>query len=719
MPAAPSVLLVSPPRAYTGERSFGDTHLVLLGSYLRAHTNANVEIIDLGYEQRLSKPEPERVFVDHHAIVGISCYSSYDYLSAFYLGAEIRRRNPSAILVVGGYHASARPEDFLNLPGSPLEEASPFDHVIVGEGEWPLTRVVEAAGRGERLGELVLGPEPIGDLDDLPAADWALLDRYRPIAQGHRGEVTLYLSRGCPFACTFCMERSKGQSRWRAWSPARAEKELLALHAWLDLTDWKLFIADALFGFDPAWRHEMLERIARLDLPLVKIWALSRADLLDEGDVERYHRAGFGLGLGLETGDPELLALTAKARDPHAFYERFRVLAREAAGVGLPWGANLIAGHPGETGASLERSASFVGELFLETPDLTGFLSVDPFRFHPGSTIDRRLPWYGEQYGTRVHRPRWWNYSEQAFCSEWVDPSSRLDYRQRESLTARLFAPIVDGIAQRFAYRGAARDYFQRSVVHAQENLKPAARLRTIHDYHVWSRMTGHSRSTVVADPEAQTLFRRGREEAAAAIQGSHSIETDARILQAVVAEPREKYVPEDRILRSWQDVSIPLTDDGGATASALHAYLINFTLLELKEGDRLLDVGGGTGYGAALAARLVGPTGQVVSIEIREALADLARENLADRPNVAVVCGDALSPAMPGSFNKFVFGFAVAAVPRAYLDALPEGGRLLAPIARSGAEEGQVLTMYARVDGHIRATHHGQVRYVEAYEPR
>jgi len=149
VPSPVSVLLISPPRSWRPDGNFGDSHLVALGSFLEARTGARVEVIDLDYERFLQAPHPERVFGRNFFVVGISCYSSYDYLTAFYLGREIRRSNPSAILVVGGYHPSARPGDFLDLPGSELDEPSPFDHVVVGEGELPLARIVRAAARGE------------------------------------------------------------------------------------------------------------------------------------------------------------------------------------------------------------------------------------------------------------------------------------------------------------------------------------------------------------------------------------------------------------------------------------------------------------------------------------------------------------------------------------------------------------------------------------------
>jgi protein-L-isoaspartate(D-aspartate) O-methyltransferase len=708
-----SVLLLSPGYGSRPDGNFGDPHLVALGSFLRATTQARVQIVDLGYERFLTAPDPQRIFSHEFSVVGISCYSSYDYLAAFHVGCEIRRRNPEAILVAGGYHPSARPGDFVHIPGSDLEEPSPFDHVVIGEGELPLARIVESARRGQRLAEPVLGPEPLGSLDDLPPLDWSLLDRYRGAARSIGTQATLSFSRGCPFQCTFCMERSKGQSAWRPWSPSRAEAEVRALDRWLGLGGWTLFIADAVFGMNSDWRREMLERMAMLDLDVAKVWTLSRIDLVGSGDISRYHRANFGLGLGLESGDPGMLRLTGKTHDPDGFLGRFREFAAEAANVGFPWGANVIAGHPGETEASLELSARFATDLFLGVEPLTGFLSVDPFRLYPGSLIDRRLEDFVERFGTRVHRPRWWNYSEQAFTSEWIDPSARLDYRRRESLTAQLFEPILGEIERRFAYGGPAREYFARSVRESRETLQAPVRLRMLADYHLWRRLTGQGRARLVDDSEAVALFRAARERELGRIAERGDVVVSENLRQAVLEEPRERYVSEDRVLESWQDQAVSLTDDT-ATLSAIHAYLVNYSLLDLCKGDRLLELGGGTGYGAALASRLVGASGRVISVEINRELAAAARGNLAGRANVEVVCTDGLNLSRIPPFTKALFTFAVREVPAALLNALQEGGRLLAPIQAGGSEE-QVLTLFVRHEDELRMLQHGPVRYVPA----
>ncbi len=694
------VLLVASGYPFEADGNFGDTHLVSLGSYLQAHSSAQVSIIDLDYEQHVDEPAPERVFDSDFEVVGVSCYSSFDYLKSFYLSVEIRRRNPGAILVVGGYHASARPDDFLG-------DDSPFDYVVVGEGERPLVRIVEATMRSERL-ERVLGPEPVGELDSLPPLDWHLLDRYRPHARRIGGQVTLALSRGCPFQCAFCMEGAKGSRGWRAYSPARAEQELQELHRWLDLTDWALFLTDPVFGLRRSWRTEMLERLARTPLPVSKIWALSRADVLEPTDLRLFHAANFGLGFGLESGDPTMLGIIQKggADDEAAYLRRFEELADEANAIGFPWGANIIAGHPGETPDSLERSAAFCSSLFSRHERPTGFLSVDPYRFYPGSPIDHELVTYEQRYGTRVHRPRWWDFSEPSFNAGWVDPSGELDYRTRERLTVELFGPVVRDVGSRYGYDGPSADYFRRSTVEQVDLMQDEAQLPHIRDYCLWRRLTGRSSEDARFDPEAVERLARLRRTTVDRILGDADV-TDA-LASALRDEPRERYLEEAYLASSWQDVALPLPGEGEATLSAIHAYVVNYGLLALGPGDRLLELGGGAGYGAAVAARVVGETGQVLSVEIDETLASLAHGHLERWPWANVEAGPASW--RPG-FDKVIFCFAVKQVDPIFLDGLPVGGRLLAPVVDGQGR--QTLTCWQRDAEGVRRSEHGEVEYV------
>ena len=143
--------------------------------------------------------------------------------------------------------------------------------------------------------------------------DWSRLERYRPVARKMASQAEIYLSRGCPFDCAFCMERAKRDVSWRAFEPERAVEEIHRLDAFLDLSRWTLFVADALFGMKSAWRKAFLEGLARRPCRARKVWLLIRVDLVDREDIELMARANVSPGFGLESGDPEHLKRIRKA----------------------------------------------------------------------------------------------------------------------------------------------------------------------------------------------------------------------------------------------------------------------------------------------------------------------------------------------------------------------------------------------------------------------
>jgi protein-L-isoaspartate(D-aspartate) O-methyltransferase len=184
-------------------------------------------------------------------------------------------------------------------------------------------------------------------------------------------------------------------------------------------------------------------------------------------------------------------------------------------------------------------------------------------------------------------------------------------------------------------------------------------------------------------------------------------------LLQALLEVPRERFVRDEDLERSAEDTPLPLDDEGLATISAPHAYMLSFRLLELGPGDVVVELGTGSGYGAALAAFLVGPKGRVLTFEIDPALARWAERSLAGNPNVMVVQGDAVtSAAYWQGAQRVVVTFAVDALPAEWVAALPEGGRLVAPVGPRTRD--QRLVLVRKENGHLLETEHGAVRYVK-----
>jgi protein-L-isoaspartate(D-aspartate) O-methyltransferase len=187
----------------------------------------------------------------------------------------------------------------------------------------------------------------------------------------------------------------------------------------------------------------------------------------------------------------------------------------------------------------------------------------------------------------------------------------------------------------------------------------------------------------------------------------------DPRHLEALLEVARERFVRPDDVERSAEDVPLALDAAGLASISAPHAYLLSYRLLGLEPGDALVELGSGSGYGAALAAFVVGAEGRVVTFEIDKDLAALAGRCLEDRlGGVRVVQLDAMvSTPEWGGAKKVSVTFAVESLPPIWLEALPDGGRLVAPVGPQGAD--QRLILVTKRAGHTVQADHGAVRYV------
>ena len=208
----PRVLLLWPGGLFGGGANFGVPQMLLLAAAIRRRTSAEVEVVDLDMERAFGVVDLARIAARGYDLVGISCYSSYDFLKVEELAKQVRDELPRAWIACGGYHASARPNEF----------GEPFDFVVVGDGEAPMARLASAVVSGKRPLNRVLGPESVPDPNTLPPYDWSLLSRYQPIARKQASQAEIYLSRGCPYDCAFCMERAKRDVSWRALDAERA-----------------------------------------------------------------------------------------------------------------------------------------------------------------------------------------------------------------------------------------------------------------------------------------------------------------------------------------------------------------------------------------------------------------------------------------------------------------------------------------------------------------
>lgn len=153
----------------------------------------------------------------------------------------------------------------------------------------------------------------------------------------------------------------------------------------------------------------------------------------------------------------------------------------------------------------------------------------------------------------------------------------------------------------------------------------------------------------------------------------------DERVLEAMSRIPREEFVPPESRERAYEDE--PLAIGAGQTISQPYMVAVMTAMLQLKPTDRVLEIGTGCGYQAAILSCL---SKEVYSVEIRPELARSAAGRLEKFgfANVHVHCSDG-SAGLPefAPYDAIVVAAAAPLLPEPLLQQLAEGGRLVAPV--------------------------------------
>ncbi len=208
---APS--LIYSPYEVLGENMWPPMGILYLSSYLRSKMSAvEIKITDgckVGYKNTIN--EIKKFNPD---IVGISFYTTLAY-GASKLAQEVKKLLPLSIVIMGGVHATALPEDTLKASGA--------DIVVIGEGEKTFSLIVRLISQSKNLSELTSLPgicinidgkihqnapaKFITPLDRVPFPAWDLINitEYKGWYMSKQNpEAIMFFSRGCPYNCTFC-----------------------------------------------------------------------------------------------------------------------------------------------------------------------------------------------------------------------------------------------------------------------------------------------------------------------------------------------------------------------------------------------------------------------------------------------------------------------------------------------------------------------------------
>ncbi|MCY3578025.1 MAG: protein-L-isoaspartate(D-aspartate) O-methyltransferase [bacterium] len=188
---------------------------------------------------------------------------------------------------------------------------------------------------------------------------------------------------------------------------------------------------------------------------------------------------------------------------------------------------------------------------------------------------------------------------------------------------------------------------------------------------------------------------------------------SDPRVLTAMRSVPRHRFVSRALAGDAYKDHPLPIA--AGQTISQPYIVALMAEAAVIGPDDRVLEVGTGSGYGAAVLAEL---SGSVISVERHRKLADSAARVLSELgyANATVMCADGSQGHPPGApYDAVVVTAAASSIPPHLMDQLADGGRLVIPIGPPSFS--QNLTLVRRVGDETTSERFCPVRFVPLVE--
>lgn len=185
---------------------------------------------------------------------------------------------------------------------------------------------------------------------------------------------------------------------------------------------------------------------------------------------------------------------------------------------------------------------------------------------------------------------------------------------------------------------------------------------------------------------------------------------TEPEILNAFLEVPREAFVSPDYAHLAYGDHPLPI--EAGQTISQPYIVALMIQAAGIKPGDKVLEVGSGSGYAAAIIGRI---SAQVVGIERQHDLVEVARKRLErlGYGNVTIIEGDGTKGcAGEAPFNAILAAASGSHVPQAWIDQLEEGGCIVTPIGQPGWVQ-QLVKVTKGPGGKLVRENLGAVRFV------
>jgi radical SAM superfamily enzyme YgiQ (UPF0313 family) len=393
------ILLLFPPislKERYGKRSIGDVKgmvpplgLAYLASFVR-QKEFSVKVIDAIVDNFTDEKLIEYIKVENPKVIGISSLT-LTFNRAIITAESIRKIYPDILIVIGGHHATIVKENL-------LKENPYFDICVYGEGELTFLELMEEYRKQEwdrnaflknyetlskikgisfvKNQEIMINlpRELIKNLDDLPmpARDFFDMKKYVPLPNQYKRLPSIHMTvtRGCPFACSYCSASSVFGRGFRLSSPRKVIAEieyLMRTYGAKEISFW-----DDAFTVNEKWVREVCQLI--IDKKLNITWTCyGRVRTVDKEMLLLMRKAGcWNMFFGFESGVQELLDLINK----NITLDEIRQVVKWCKEVGIEVRASFMIALPKETPEMAKKTIDFAIEL---DPEYAQFCVTTPF----------------------------------------------------------------------------------------------------------------------------------------------------------------------------------------------------------------------------------------------------------------------------------------------------------------------------------------------------
>jgi len=331
-----------------------------LASYLRKH-GIKVNILD----EEVTDITPASLAaalegLEKPYVIGFSCLTAH-VRRAYEMSKMVKELYPDSIVITGGLHATALPEESLGH--------ETIDVVVRGEGEEALLQLYRAIREGKgwdnignlsyrRNGAIQQNPEAplIPDLDDLPMFPYNMFTHPRY----EMGFITS--SRGCPYKCTYCSQRMLTGTSYRYKSATRIVDELQVLIE--DYGQKQILFYDDNFSFKQKRVIDVCDQIVNRGLHKKCSFSIqTRADNIPDTIIPHMRKANFvHVGFGMETGSERLAKLIVKGETVVDHIDAVKRCRK----AGFETSVFMIFGLPTETAKEREETFRLVQSLNVQ-----------------------------------------------------------------------------------------------------------------------------------------------------------------------------------------------------------------------------------------------------------------------------------------------------------------------------------------------------------------